>query len=228
MNTAIISLLIAVAAPFSFPASAQPVDQVPMYGGLDRTADPVLKDADEKLFTDTIKHYGSREKASAAIVSNGFGFYGRDDLATAMRRFNQAWLLDPKNPEVYFGFAVVLHDKGKNCEATKQFEMAASFGAYIRGMAPDAARVIVLCTIEDKSLSDEARSALILRSEALYAEALANEQDKGYVHASMASAFYWREKYAEAWAAVRLARASGGRLPEQFLRMLREKMAEPG
>jgi hypothetical protein len=95
-------------------------------------------------------------------------------------------------------------------------------------MTPDAARVIVLCTIEDKSLSDEARSALILRSEALYAEALASEQDKGYVHASMASAFYWREKYAEAWAAVRLARASGGRLSEQFLLMLREKMVEPG
>jgi tetratricopeptide (TPR) repeat protein len=227
MNITIFSLLATAMVLFGLPVSAQPVDQIPMYGGFDRAADPAVRDADEKLFTDTTKHYGSREKASAAFVSNGFGFYGRDDLAAAMRRFNQAWLLDPKNPEVYFGFAVILHDKGNNCEAIKQFDKAASFGTYIRGMAPDAARVIVLCTIDDKSLSEEARSTLIRRSEALYVEALAREPDKGYVHASMASAFYWRKKYPEAWAAVKLSRASGGRLPEQFLRMLREKMVEP-
>ena len=96
-----------------------------MYGGLDRNSDPSLRAADEKLIADTARHYGSREKASAVFTGNGFAFYGRDDLANAMRRFNQAWLLDPNNPEAYFGFAVVLHDKGKNCEAATQFEKAA-------------------------------------------------------------------------------------------------------
>jgi Tfp pilus assembly protein PilF len=211
----------------ALPAAAQPVDQLPMYGGLDRNSDPSLRAADEKLIADTTRHYGSREKAGAAFVGNGFAFYGRDDVANAMRRFNQAWLLDPNNPEVYFGFAVVLHDKGKNCEAATQFERAASFGRYVQGMAPDAARVMVLCAIADKSLSEEARSALFARSDALYAEALNNEPNKGYVHASMASALYWRGKYAEAWAAVKFARANGGRLPEQFLRLLQEKMPEP-
>jgi Tfp pilus assembly protein PilF len=220
-------LALSLSLTIACPAAAQPVDQLPMYGGLDRNSDPSLRAADEKLVADTIQHYGSREKASAAFVGNGFAFYGRDDLANAMRRFNQAWLLDPNNPEIYFGFAVVLHDKGKNCEAVTQFEKAASFGRYVQGMAPDAARVIVLCAIADKALSEEARSALFARSDALYAEALNSEPNKGYVHASMASALYWRGKYAEAWAAVKLARANGGRLPEQFLRLLQEKMPEP-
>jgi len=227
-NFALLLVTLVLSFTVVLPATAQPADQIPMYGGLDRNSDPSLRAADEKLITDTTRHYGSREKASAAFVGNGFAYYSRDDLANAMRRFNQAWLLDPGNPEVYFGFAVVLHDKGKSCEAAAQFDKAASFGRYIQGMAPDAARVIVLCAIGDKSLSEQARSAMFARSDALYAEALMNEPNKGYVHASMASALYWRGKYADAWAAVKLARANGGRLPEQFLRLLQEKMPEPG
>ncbi len=227
MPSIVASLLFTLLVACASPAVAQATDQLPMYGGLDRNSDASLRAADEKLIADTTRHYGSREKAGAAFVSNAFSFYGRDDLTNAMRRFNQAWLLDPNNPEVYFGFAVVLHDQGKNCEAATQFEKAASFQRYVQGMAPDAARVIVLCAVGDKSLAEEARLALFARADAIYAEALNNEPNKGYVHASMASALYWRGDYARAWAAVKLARASGGRLPEQFLRLLREKMPEP-
>jgi len=135
----------------AFAAVAQPIDQLPMYGGFDRHSDASLRFADEKLITDTFRHYGRREKAGAAFINNGFALYGRDDLANAMRRLNQAWILDPNNPEVYFGFAVVLHDQGKVCEAASQFEKAASFHRYVQGMAPDAARVMVLCAVNDKS-----------------------------------------------------------------------------
>lgn len=75
-----------------------------MYGGMDKTTIPVLKAVDEKFITDTTNHYGTREKASAALVNNGFEYCQRNDLANAIRRFNQAWLLDPKNPEVYVGY----------------------------------------------------------------------------------------------------------------------------
>jgi Tfp pilus assembly protein PilF len=217
-------ILLWASAPLAF---AQPVDQVPMYGGADRSIHPILRAADEKLIEDTTRHYGSRLKASAAFVENGFAYYARDDLANAMRRFNQAWLLDSNNPEVYFGFGAVLHDKGMNCAASAQFDKAASFGRYVQGLTPDAARLLVLCAQEDKSLTEGARAALFARSDALYAEALAKEPNKGYVHASMATAMYWRGSYPEAWAAVARARAFGGKLSERFLQALSQKMAEP-
>ena len=198
-----------------------------MYGGIDRSAEASLREADAKLISETTRHYGSREKASAAFAGNGFAYYGRDDLTNAMRRFNQAWLLDPDNPEVYWGFGVIRHDQGKNCEAMGFFEKAASYGRYVQGMAPDAARVKVLCAVEDKALTSEGREALFSRAQEIYAEALIKEPNKGYVHASMATAFYWEGKYAEAWASVRLAQESGARLPEQFSRLLRDKMPEP-
>ena len=226
MRTALF-LFVALLLAQSATAQAQPIDQVPMYGGMDRSADPALRGADQRLISQTTAHYGSREKASSAFVGNAFAYYGKDDLVNAMRRFNQAWLLDPNNPEVYWGFGAVRHDQGKSCEAMALFDMAASFGKYIEGMAPDAARVKVLCAVNDKSLTDEQRDALYAQADALYTEALLKEPNKGYVHASMATAFYWRGKYAEAWASVKLARENEGRLTEQFLRILREKLPEP-
>jgi len=207
-------------------ALAQPMDQLPMYGGADRSGDPQLKAADERLLADTTNHYGSREKASAAFVHNGFVYYNRDDLVAAMRRFNQAWLLDPNNPEVYWGFGAVLHDKGKNCEAMTQFQKAMSFGRYIEGMNPDAARIVTLCAVDDKTPEVE-RTKLLAQADTLYAEALAKDPNKGYVYSSMATAHYWKGQYPEAWAAVRLARSNGAALPEKFLALLRAKMPEP-
>ena len=51
-----------------------------------------------------------------------------------------------------------------------------------------AARVTVLCTVGDRTLS-EARSALFAKADATYAEALDREPNNGYVHASMATAW---------------------------------------
>lgn len=208
-------------------AAAQPVDQLPMYGAPGRTVSPAVKAIDDKLISDTTKYYGSLEKASQAFVGNGFAYYKRNDLVAAMRRFNQAWLLDPNNPEAYWGFAAVLHNKGKNCEAMVQFQKALSFGRYVEGMIPDAARITTLCAVDDKSLSEEDRDKLFANADALYAEALAKDPNKGYVYGSIATARYWRGQYAEAWQAVKLARTNGDKLPEQFLNLLRAKLAEP-
>jgi Tfp pilus assembly protein PilF len=204
-----------------------PMDQLPMYGGADRTVDASLKAADHKLISDTTSAYGSREKASQALLGNGFAFFNRDDLVAAMRRFNQAWLLDPNNPEVYWGFGAVLHEKGKDCEAMAQFQKALSFGRYVEGMNPDAALIMTLCALSDKALSEEARDKLFANADALYVEALEKDPRKGYVYGSMATERYWRGRYREAWGAVKLARTNGSKLPEQFLDLLRAKLADP-
>jgi tetratricopeptide (TPR) repeat protein len=224
-NPRVIAAMFAVSVSAS--TLAQPVDQIPMYGGMNRQADSTLHAADMKFVADTVKRYGSREKASMAASSNAFALYGKSENAQAMRRFNQAWLLDPNNPEVYWGFAAILHDQGEHCPAMLQFEKALSFGRHLDGAGADAGRVTVLCAVSDARLSAEARMALFKRADDMYRTALVQDGDKGYVHASMASALYWRGSYAEAWAAVKQARRHGGRLPQQFLQMLTERMVEP-
>ena len=209
-------------------ATQIPVDQVPMYGGMDRGAISELKAADEKLIADTSRRYGTREKASAAFVGNGFSYYQRNDLANAMRRFNQAWLLDPKNAESFAGFGSVLHDQGKNCEAMQLFEKALALNPpTFQGIYPDAARIVTLCAVSDKTLSAEAKAKLLERSEALYKKSEEIEPDKQYLYGSWATAYYWREQYGEAWAMVTKERAAGGKPGEKFLGLLRAKMPEP-
>lgn len=204
------------------------IDQVPMYGGMDRSSISQLKAADEKLISDTTTHYGSREKASAAFVNNGFIYYQKNDLANATRRFNQAWLLDPNNPEVYWGFGSILNDQGKNCEAMKMIDKALNLNPpSSQGIFPDAGRMTALCAAGDTSLSAEEKSKLLLRSESLYQEAEKIEPNKGYLYASWATAYYWRGQYREAWAMVAKSRAVGGTLPEKFLALLRAKLVEP-
>ena len=89
-----------------------PIDQVPMYGGMDRSAYPELKAADDTFIEGVTREFGSKEAASHNFVRYAFELYRKDQLVRAMARFNQAWFLKPKNPEVYWGFASVMHDRG--------------------------------------------------------------------------------------------------------------------
>ena len=226
---AVLVLALLAGCATSFPSDTRTtISQVPMYGGIDRNTIPELKAADEKLIKDTTEHYGSREKACAAFLNNGFAYYQKDDLANAMRRFNQAWLLDPKNSEVYWGFSSVLHDQGKNCEAMHMIDKALTLNPpKTKGFYPDAGRIITLCAVSDKMISAEEKAKLIDRSESLYREAEQTDLGKAYLYDSWATANYWRGQYQEAWAMVTKSRSAGGQPTERFLSLLRAKLPEP-
>lgn len=212
------------------PVSQQTrIDEMPMYGGIDRMVIPELRAADAKLISDVSAQFGSRENAAAVWVNRGFKFQQEGQPGMAMRRFNQAWLLNPKNPEVYAGFASVLHDQGKNCEAMKMMDKALDLDPpKYQGIYPDAGRVITLCAVSDTNLTLEGRKRLFERSEQLYQLAESVEPNKRYIYASWATACYWRAQYADAWKMVAKERAAGGRPSERFLGLLKAKMPEPG
>lgn len=210
----------------SAPVDRAPIDQAPMYGGVDRESIPQLDAADATLVEGTTKVFGTREKASAAFVDRGFTLYKQDDLAGAMRRFNQAWLLNPDNPQVYWGFASVLHDRGKYCQAMEMIEKSLGYGTYIQGLYPDAARIITICSASDPDLSAERKRERFQESDELYRQALIKDAGKGYVYASWATAYYWRGQFADSWRMVAKAREAGGELPKPFLSLLRLKMPD--
>lgn len=221
-------LLLSSCASTNPNSSDSQIDQFPMYGGMDRNSYPVLKAADDKLITDTTAHYGSREKASQAFVNNGFYYYHIDDLKNAMRRFNQAWLLDKENPEVYWGFGTVLHDKGQNCDAMDMMEKALSLNPpKNQGFYPDAGRIITLCGVDDQSLTDEERTVLFEKTENLFIEAESFEPKKGYMYSIWATAYYWRGDYVKAWEMVEKSEKNGGQLPKKFLGLLESKYERP-
>jgi tetratricopeptide (TPR) repeat protein len=225
----ILVLLASFAAWPVFGESRIPIDQVPMYGGMDRNAVPELKSGDENFISSVVAEFGTREKASSAWVNRGFTLYQQDDLAGAMRRFNQAWLLNPSNPEVYWGFASILTDQQKFCEALKMVKTAETKGALQPGFLPDAALVYTGCAIEDKSLDPAVREAYLSRSDELFSQAFESPAvRKEYTLFHWARAMYGREDYSGAWEKVAQFRKETGKdIDPRFIRSLSQKMAEP-
>jgi tetratricopeptide (TPR) repeat protein len=103
------------------PAKADPlpVNQQPMYGGVEKTN--AMKRADAE-FIARIESMGvTRAEGARKIIDNAWAYFFKGDVASAMSRFNQAWLLDPENGDAYHGFAVVMAQRGEPAAAAEKF-----------------------------------------------------------------------------------------------------------
>jgi hypothetical protein len=105
---------------FLFPASAarldpqdtvpQHINDLPLYGNVKKSQD--LLDADAKFKAGAIAAAGSAEKASQALAARAWREFQSQKLNVAMRRANEAWLLDDKNYRAYWLMALVQHFRG--------------------------------------------------------------------------------------------------------------------
>ncbi|MFO0705983.1 MAG: hypothetical protein U0412_03930 [Nitrospira sp.] len=131
----------------------------PMYGGMNRQAVSIYRSADERLITGSIEAFGGLEKASAVSVEHGFKFVAQKEYSMAMKRFNQAWTLNPDNPRVYWGFGSVLLLRGKPCEAIPHFERVFGGQADIEGLADKLAQAYLNCADTNPALSPAEKAA---------------------------------------------------------------------
>jgi tetratricopeptide (TPR) repeat protein len=198
-----------------------------MYGGIDRSSIPTLKAGDDEFIRGVTGAIGSREAASRAFSERGFKLYLADDLTTAMRRFNQAWLLDPKNAEAHWGFAVVLHDRLDYCGAIPHMETASELGLAGAEFLADFGRITGLCGVKTQGEQAADAEPLLRRSEDLFETAVRADPMSGYVYARWASARYWRGDYEGAWAKVIRAQGLKADIPPRFLELLSAKLPRP-
>ena len=103
-----------------------PINERPMYGHLTKTA--AQKRADKKYIKYMTKGGRSRTVAADMPAKAGWDFYYKGDRSTAIKRFNQAWLLDPENQLALWGFAGICQDREQWDKAIKYFEMALEKG----------------------------------------------------------------------------------------------------
>jgi Tfp pilus assembly protein PilF len=97
------------------PALAVPLNEQPMFGNQPKT--PAMLAADQKLITDAAR-FGSRAETSDRNVALGWQYFSqKQDIATAMKRFNQAWLLDPDNGDSFHGFAIMVMERDQDEKA---------------------------------------------------------------------------------------------------------------
>ncbi len=103
-----------------------PINELPMYGHIQKTADQ--KRADTRYIKYMTEGGRSREAAADSAARVGWNMFYRGDCSTAIKRFNQAWLLDPKNQLALWGFAVISMDRAQVEEAIRYYRMALESG----------------------------------------------------------------------------------------------------
>ena len=121
-------LIASIAALLTFGtafADSLPINQLPMCGEREKTAK--MKSADAAFIVSIEKQGLSRQEGAKQAVQSGWSYWAKRDLATAMSRFNQAWLLDPENGNAYHGFALVTSVRGgAPSEVERLFQLAIS------------------------------------------------------------------------------------------------------
>ncbi|PCH95391.1 MAG: hypothetical protein COB85_04630 [Bacteroidetes bacterium] len=96
---------------------------LPKYGYREKTDHQ--KELDKKFINETMKQEkfkGDRKAASNHLIELGFSYLYRGDSKTAMYRFNQAYLLDTTNTEIYWGYAGFFMKIMNYAEAAKKYK----------------------------------------------------------------------------------------------------------
>lgn len=103
----------------------QKIDDVPMYGQPEIPRPELAKEEDSKFINNAISRFGgNRNIASLAWCDVAEDFYNKGNYHYAMRRYNQAWLLNPDNYKVYWGFGRVMLVRREYEKAFDYFEKA--------------------------------------------------------------------------------------------------------
>lgn len=108
------------------PGFDYPINELPMFGKQKKTADQ--KRADEEYIRYMTKDGRSRSAGADSTAKLGWNTYYSGDCSTAIKRFNQAWLLDPDNQLALWGFASICMSRDQLDEAVHYLELAIEKG----------------------------------------------------------------------------------------------------
>ena len=191
---------LAIAAPC--PDSEQR-NQLPMYGDQEKT--PCMKQADEEFLEGIRKQGVSREEGAREVVKLGWKYWAKGDLSTAMSRFNQAWLLNPENGNIYHGFALIISNRGGSPDQVERFFRLAVSKPEVDAVAfVDYGRFCWTQEHLDKSL-EQLNKALQVSPTARNARS------------NMAFVYYLKHDYASACKWAKKAKENGDKLESGFL-----------
>lgn len=193
------------------PSHYRPLDEQPMYGGQAKTPDLVESD---RRFVEAMQKEGTPRQNVDRLIARAYEYVRAGDLATAMKRANQAWLLLPEDGKVQHLFAVIMDMRGDIHTTIDPFWQLAA--------------------------KTQASDALFLRDWSLFnckhgrREPCLGLQRAAQIDPNMKElpfyflqAHYYRGEYAEAWRHVGIAESKGLVVPARALQALSAKMPRP-
>lgn len=216
-----LAILLALASPAA-PALAQDINLLPKYGLAPKN--DAQKAADERFIAAIDAQYkGDRKKAAQDVADRGWKALRQGNQADAMRRFNQAWLLDKASGSALWGMAVLEASRGRTEAALKLFaEAEPSMGADLH-FAVDHARALGAAGAETRN--DKFLQEAFTRFERIHAR----DPQHTLNLQNWAITYFYVGKYADAWKKVALAEATprAAEIDREFIAALQAKMPRP-
>jgi len=122
INTLIPVILVLL---FSFSAHAErPMNELPMYGG---QHNPTVE---------------RNTEFSHGATQRGWSAYYQGDLDTAIKRFNQGWMFDQDNPEVFWGFGLITGQRAFQEEPEQNLIDSIKYLQIAKDKAPQNGKII--------------------------------------------------------------------------------------
>lgn len=82
------------------------INKLPMYGAVKKCQRQL--EIDKEFLASCDKQFENRQEAARYYVDRGWHYFYKNEFDTAMMRFNQSWLLDSLNADIYWGYGNVL------------------------------------------------------------------------------------------------------------------------
>jgi tetratricopeptide (TPR) repeat protein len=194
---------------------------LPKYGHIPKNE--MQKKQDEEFIVAILKQDTTNRKASDHLVRLGFNYLYRD-IKTAMYRFNQAYLLDSTNTDIYWGYGGVYMTLGEYAKAEKQYleglslnptntHLLTDYGTYFMAQYYD------LQPIDEKGALRNLDSAIIYMTNSYQLDPL--DQNTSF----KLSICYWNKgDCSNAWKFYDLCKALGGKpITEEYTKDLKKK-----
>jgi tetratricopeptide (TPR) repeat protein len=175
------------------------INLLPKYGPDEKCQN--LVDGDNKFIEIMDKQFnGNRMEASKQLATRGWDYLLQGNIDTAMRRFNQAWLLDPSNPVALWGMGAIMSDKAAHREAISLLNEARPFLTQDFRFKVDYARMLAMAGIHLKE--DQLIDAALSEFSRLYNE---SPQDVNNLQ-NWAITLYSLDQYEDAWEKIKEAK----------------------
>ena len=203
-------------------ASAQDTSLLPKYGSVPKTE--AQKAADAKFLAGIDDYYkGDRRKAAEEASRRGWQALRQSNPTQAMRRFNQAWLIDHANGSALWGMAVIEANNGRVAESLGLFGDADKMIGTHVDFAADYAKALGIAGAQTKN------DALLQEAFKRFARVYALAPEHTLNLQNWAITYFYLGNYAEAWKKLKLAETTprGGELDPAFAAALQAKMPRP-
>jgi len=200
---------------FSIPEDADPINEIPMYGG------------------EREPYKNRKTDESTAAAEEGWDcLYNRKDLRNAMKFFNKAWMYNSDNPKAYWGMGLVTGIEAvEEKDASKRMDMIdMSIKLLEKALELDAGNVLIMSSIGkayiDKAcrLEDKAEKNRNLGKAEEILTTASKLTPKGSTFFNLSICLYHQERYDDAWKMLQKANDLNCKIPPDYLNNLKNRL----